>query len=236
MKKLLLASFGMLACLTIGATQALADPDSEGAWGLTNPLISALITDDDAFATADLTVTLSSGGMYRTQHYGPYPSSSPDSGTCGNNWAEDTFDRHFTVRDNRDGTFTVVQQFKNGSFVTNFPTQPSPGSCDLDDGSPPGTVDPGITGGMHGYFIISNVVTQTSNSPYCDALLETNDDCTTATFINTHFTPCYPITCTVTTFAFNYAAGDQGLVEHTWKNASEDRGGNRGDIRSTNVP
>src|SRR5437667_10050928 len=27
----------------------------------------------------------------------PYPSDSPDSGTCGNDWAEDTFNREFTV-------------------------------------------------------------------------------------------------------------------------------------------
>jgi hypothetical protein len=38
------------------------------------------------------------------------------------------------------------------------------------------------------------------------------------------------------TFFFHYAAGDQGLVEHEWKNASDDRGGNHGDIRSTNLP
>jgi hypothetical protein len=40
----------------------------------------------------------------------------------------------------------------------------------------------------------------------------------------------------VTTFFFHYTAGDQGLVEGEWKNASADRGGNNGDIRSTNVP
>jgi len=40
----------------------------------------------------------------------------------------------------------------------------------------------------------------------------------------------------VTTFFFHYSAGDQMLVEHEWKNASPDRGGNHGDIRSTNVP
>jgi len=40
----------------------------------------------------------------------------------------------------------------------------------------------------------------------------------------------------VTTFFFHYSAGDQSLVEHEWKNASSDRGGNHGDIRSTNLP
>jgi hypothetical protein len=226
-----------LASFALAGGQASADPDSNnGTSGVTSPALLALITDDDLFATADLALILNPTGTNATQHYGPYPSTSPDSGTCGDDWAEDTFDRHFTARANRDGTFTVVQQFKQGSFVTNPPTQASPGSCDFTDGSPPGTVNPGITGGMQGYFIISNVGPQTSDSPYCDAVAETNADCTTTTFVNTHFTPCYPTTCMVTTFFFHYSAGDQGLVEHEWKNTSADRGGNHGDIRSTNVP
>ncbi len=177
---------------------------------------------------------LDSQSVQATQHYGPYPSTSPDSGTCGNDWATDSFDRMFRVHSNRDGSYTVVQQFKHGTFVTNAGA--SPGSCDLDDGSPPGLVLAGITGRMHGEFIISNVMTQMSSSPFCDATNGNNTDCTTAKFINTHFAACYPVTCTVTTYYFNYSAGDQGLVEHHWKNASEDRGGNRGDIRSTDVP
>lgn len=85
--------------------------------------------------------------MNHTQHYGPYASGSTDSGTCGD-WADDTFDRHFTVRSNNDGTYTVVQQFKNGSFVAYGGL--SPGSCDTTDGSPPGMVDSDIAGSMHG--------------------------------------------------------------------------------------
>jgi hypothetical protein len=228
-----------VASLALGGGRAAADPDGNGgASGLTDPTLLALITNDDVFATADLSLLLSGPGSPATQHYGGYPSTSPDSGTCGNDWAEDTFERHFTVRANPDGeTFTVVQQFRQGSFVTNEGL--SPGSCDFTDGSPPGTVNEGVTGNMHGYFIISNVGTQTSWSPYCDAIAGNNTDCTTTKFIDTHFTPCYFAgtgTCPVTTFAFHFAAGDQGLVEHEWKNASDDRGGNHGDIRSTNVP
>ena len=44
----------------------------------------------------------SSGGG--TQDFGPFPSSSPDGGTCGAPWANDTFDRSFRVHDNGDGT------------------------------------------------------------------------------------------------------------------------------------
>ena len=225
---------GALAAFAIGAP-ATANPGGEGSSGVTDPLVLALITDDTVFALADLTTLLSAGGQYRTQHYGPFPSTSPDSGTCGNDWATDEFDRHFTVRSNHDGTFTVVQQFKRGSFVVNPPQQLSPGSCDPTDGRPPGTVNGGVEGTMQGYFIISNVVNQTSTDEHCDAVTMTNADCTTTTFINTHFTPCYPATCQVTTYALNYAAPDQGLIDHHWKNASTDRGGNQGDIRSSGL-
>jgi len=232
MRRLFFVVLPLAAMLVLGASQAAASPDgNQSASGVTNPAVTALITNDDLFSVMDLTTLLDPPGPNATQHYGPYPSTSPDSGTCGNDWAEDTFDRHFTVRANSDGTFTVVQQFKRGSFVTN--AGPSPGSCDLTDGSPPGTVDPGILGDMHGYFIISNVGSQTSTSPFCDAVGMNNTACTTTKFINTHFTPCYPATCTVTTFFDHYSAGDQSLLEHEWKNASADRGGNHGDIRSS---
>ncbi|MDX6409849.1 MAG: hypothetical protein QOE13_2920, partial [Gaiellaceae bacterium] len=174
--------------LAVAGGQALAGPDSSTSTsGLTSPALLALITDDDLFATADLAVLLNPTGMNGTKHFGPYPSSSPDSGTCGNDWATDTFDRHFTVRPNGD----VVQQFKRGSFVTNL--GPSPGSCDTTDGSPPGTVNGGVTGSMQGYFIISTgPFGQSSNDPSCVAG-SPSTPCTTAGFINSHFFGCaYP--------------------------------------------
>jgi len=202
---------------------------------LTDPSILALITDDDFFSTADLTLVLTpaSANASPTEHYGPYPSGSPDSGTCGTDWAQDTFNRHFTVRTSTDGTIVVVQQFKKGSFETI--AAPSPGSCDDTDGSPPGPVHAGKTGSMHGYWIhtLPPGTTQTSHDSSCVAGAP-NAPCTTAGFINSHFSCAYPTTCVVTTFFFHYAAGDQQLVEHEWKNASADRGGNHGDIRSPN--
>ena len=207
---------------------------------VTDPTLIALITStgDDVFATTNLT-TLLDPSETATQHYGPYTSTSTDSGTCGNDWANDTFDRHFTVRRNTNGTFLVVEQFKDGSFVTPATDSPplnySPGACQ-NSVMPQGMVNTGVTGSLHGYFIISNVMTQTSTSPYCDAAASTNVNCDTTTFINTHFAPCYPVSCTVTTFLFHYSAGDQALIQHEWKNASADRGGNSGDIRSSNLP
>ncbi len=224
----------------VGTIHVSADPrgDRQGAsTGTTDPALLALITNDDVFSTTDLTVLFasssSSANTNGTQHYGPYASSSPDSGTCGNDWATDTFDRHFTVRTNSNGTFTVVEQFKNGSFTTN--TGPSPGACDTTDGTPPGTIVAGKTGSMHGYFIIPLPAgtTQTSTSSACVANMP-SAPCTTADFINSHFAPaCYPAICSVTTYFFHYTAGDQSLVFHEWKNASTDRGGNHGDIASS---
>ena len=86
------------------------------------------------------------------------------------------------------------------------------------------------------YFVVSGSLTPTSTSSFCDALLMTNADCTTATFINTHFVSSYPATRTVTTFFDHYSAGDQGLAVHEWKNASCDRGGNHGDIADVVLP
>lgn len=220
------------------SSPALADPEGTEASGLTDPGLLALITDDDLFATTDLSVFFASSSATSagsTKHYGPYPSTSPDSGTCGNAWATDTFDRHFTVKSNNDGTFTVVQQFKNGSFETI--EGPSPGSCDPDESPPAGSVNGGVVGNMHGYFIIPIPFEQSSTDPSCVAGMPLAP-CTTKGFVDSHFSGCnYPAPpCEVTTFAFHYSAGDQGLIQHSWKNASPDRGGNRGDIRSEDVP
>jgi hypothetical protein len=230
--RLSVLALAVASCLFVCGIAA-AGPDSSPVSGLTSLSVLGMIgtTGDDAFSTMSLSPVDPSGTP--TQHYGPYASGSTDSGTCGNDWADDTFDRDFTVRTASDGTVTIVEQFKNGSFVT-F-AGPSPGACDPTDQTAPGTIRAGVTGSMHGYFIVSGAGSQTSSSPYCDALNATNANCTTATFINTHFAPCYPVTCTVTTFFDHYSAGDQGLAYHEWKNASCDRGGNHGDISDTIV-
>src|SRR6266481_8445256 len=129
---------------------------------VTDPTLIALITGtgDDVFATTNLTTLLDPSGN-ATQHYGPYSSTSTDSGTCGNDWANDTFDRHFTVRRNTNGTFLVVEQFKDGSFLTPASDSPplinpSPGACQ-NSIVPQGIVNNGVTGNLQGYFIISGV-------------------------------------------------------------------------------
>jgi hypothetical protein len=234
-KSFLVAVLGAVIAVLLFVGRASANPDSVSSTsGLTDISLLSLITNDDTFATEDLSALLDPSGT-PTQHYGPYSSGSPDSGTCGNDWAEDTFDRVFTVRTASDGTISVVEQFKNGSFVTN--AGPSPGACEETDGTPPGVVSDGIVGSMHGYFIISFPpgITQTSTDTSCVSG-DSTAPCTTAGFVNSHFTPaCYPFLCTVTTFFDHYSAGDQNLVVNEWKNASCDRGGDHGDIASLNV-
>jgi hypothetical protein len=227
------AAVTAIALSLAAALPVAAAPEPPGSGGITDPVLLSLSDSlgDDLFSTTDLTSVLDPAGATPTQHFGPYPSASPDSGTCTPDWAQDNFDRHFTVRAGSTGTFTVVEQFKDGSFVTTGSgPEPSPGSCDTNPG---GAVNGGVTGSMHGYFIISNVTGPMNPSPYCNAVNSTDAGCTTTTFINTHFTPCYPAACQVTTFFFDYAAGDQSLMFHDWKNASADRGGNRGDIANT---
>ena len=218
----------VIAALAFTVPASAAPDGVTSVAGVTSPSLLALIANNDLFSVMDLSSVLNPSGMTPTQHYGPYASGSPDSGTCGNDWAQDTFNRDFTIRSNGDGTYTVVEQFKNGSFITTGPA--SPGACETytNHGL---TIDPGTTGSMHGYFIISNVDAQTSHSADCNAT-NPSGPCTTMTFIDTHFAPCYQATCTVTTYFDHYAAGDQSLLFHQWKNASADRGGDDGDIAS----
>jgi hypothetical protein len=228
----LVACLVALFCLSSGAI-ATADPGDSASVdrGPADAGILGLITNDDAFALADLSLVLATplalGASNHTEHYGPFASGSTDSSTCGNDWADDTFDRHFTVRANGTG-FTIVEQFKRGSFVT-FAGN-SPGACDESDGTPPGTVEAGITGNMHGYLVITLMGAQTSHDSSCIAGMPAAP-CTGGGFIASHFTGPF----TIGTFFFHYSAGDQGLVVHEWKNASADRGCNHGDIASANV-
>jgi hypothetical protein len=179
-------------------------------------------------ALAALALQVAAVPASAAQHFGGYASGSPDSGTCGNNWANDTYNRNFTVQSNPDGTLTVIEEFKDGVFTT--VAGASPGGCDTNPG---GTVAAGVTGSLHGYFIIPlPAQTQISMDASCVAG-NPSADCTTTGFINSHFAPaCYPDLCPVTTFLFNYSAGNPALSFHEWKNASADRGGNSGDIAS----
>jgi hypothetical protein len=153
-----------------------------------------------------------------TRRYGPIHSGSPDSGTCGFDWATDTFDRVFTADTtaNTDGTYKVREDFINGSFITL--TGPSPQACDAQHPTG-GIVGPGIQGRMGGTFAI--VV---SNGAYTGAACSPVTCETTALFVATVYGPTAKYT--IPTFFFGYATRCNGF----WINASDNLGGNRGDI------
>jgi hypothetical protein len=167
-----------------------------------------------ATITASLAIAASAWGS-AAQHFGPYASNSPDSGTCGNTWANDTFNRLYTVKTKptAEGTYNVVEQFKNGTFTTL--AGPSPGGCDTNPG---GTLSGTVTGKMHGSFSLV-VSGGTYNSGASCAL-----PCYTSEFVAAFFGA--GATYTVPSYDLHYSAKHHGV----WKNASPDKGGNSGDI------
>ena len=159
-------------------------------------------------------------------HFGPINSGSSDSGTCGNDWANDTYKRVFdaSTAPNPDGTYTATESFIAGRFVT--VAGASPDACDP-SGTLGSTVAAGVTGTFNGNFLI--VVSGGSFNPSatCDAT-----SCgTTVDFVATVYGAS--ATYNVTSFGFTYHGNGPDLVQREWRNASADQGGNGGDIRST---
>ena len=105
-----LAAATAALALTVGPAAGSPGADSQIA-----TKASLLSTTVDPFQEELAIDAMASSTGNGTKHYGPFPSSSPDSGTCGNNWAEDKFDRYFTVRQTGAGTYDVYEQFKNGT-------------------------------------------------------------------------------------------------------------------------
>lgn len=159
-------------------------------------------------------------------HFGPIDSSSGDSGTCGPDWANDTYKRVFdaSTTPNADGTYNVTERFIAGRFVT--VAGPSPDACDP-SGTAGSTVAGGMTGSFNGNFVI--VVTGGTFNP--DATCNPTSCGTTADFIATVYGAA--ATYNVTSFGFTYHANGPDLIQREWRNASPDQGGNGGDIRST---
>ena len=151
-------------------------------------------------------------------HFGPFAGASSDSGTCGNDWAQDTFKRHFTVSV-ADGTWTVREDFKDGKFVT--VAGRSPGGCET-TGEHGTAVAAGIEGNFKGW--LAGVVTGGTFDP--DAAC--SDPCGGTKFVAAHFGGA--ATWNVVPFKFEYHAEQGHLAFRHWQNASADQGGNRGDI------
>ena len=155
----------------------------------------------------------------RAQRFGPYPSASGDSGTCGDDWALDTFNRSFTVTRDSSGSYRLTEDFTNGRFTTIGLV--SPGACETS--SQHGTVlTPGIQGRFGGF--LTGPVTGGTYNPNggCPA------PCTGTEFVLFHFG--VGATWDTPTWWFLYYSGDPTLKYRIWQNASPDLGGNRGDI------
>ena len=235
MRKAQRFAVGMVALvlLAVAASPASADPgdhqkDYLGILDLaTQTLIGA---DNDLFATADAPSMTSDPG---TTQFGPYPSTSSDSGFCGNEWATDQMNRFFQIRQLGPQTYRVIEKFRDGtftvpSFLAPVPTQPSPGACDSSDGTGPGVVNAGVSGAFHGY----DVITITFASAYTPSAASCASPCfSTNDFLITVFPAGYVRSDDA--FFFHYLATDQSsIVYHEWTNASCSRGGNHGDIQS----
>jgi len=174
-----------------------------------------------AFAVLPATASAAQGSA----HYGPINSSSPDSGTCGNDWANDTYKRLFDAgtMPNSDGTYTATESFIAGRFVT--VAGPSPNACDP-SGTAGSTISAGVTGTFGGNFVITVAGGTYNPSATCD-----DTSCgTTADFVATVYGAS--ATYNVTSFGFTYHANGPGLSSREWKNASADQGGNSGDIKN----
>lgn len=178
-----------------------------------------------AFVVALAAMPMTAGAGQDSVHYGPISSGSPDSGTCGNDWANDTYRRTFDAATTAaaNGTFSITETFIDGRFVT--VAGPSPDACDP-TGTAGSMITSGVTGSFHGNFMI--VV---SNGTFnAGASCETGCD-TTAGFVATVYGAA--ATFDIPSFGFTYHANGPGLIQREWRNASADQGGNGGDIRSS---
>jgi hypothetical protein len=202
-----------------------------------------------ALITALLIVPLSAGSGKVVPNIGggivdgPYAAATPDSGTCGNNWAVDLFARSFKSTPQNDGSWKVVQTFKSGRFITLGDGQsgpgPSPGACEggPNNGS---LMKEGAAGSFTGTFTITvNPGFNYQGGGGCGTLSDwpagagsgsTPGDCTTGQWIAAHFPGAtYGTDAIVTAYSLTYKATVNN-VPKTWTNADT---GNSGDICSS---
>jgi hypothetical protein len=163
------------------------------------------------FAILFLVLVSSTAMSGETLVFGPYGSGSPDSGNCGNNWANDTFSRTYIVTPIADGSFQVTELVK-GNFKT--VAGPSP------NGAPGCTtsIRAGIDGQMYGDFAF--LVPAGADF---DFTAKCSDGCPGALFFSTFFN----LTAAPSTYAwqFHYRTDHNG----SWDNTDH---GNTGDIHN----
>jgi hypothetical protein len=144
-----------------------------------------------------------------TDQFGPIAGASQDSGTCGNFWANDTYNLFFTVHNNGDGTFTVRTAYKDASFTT-LDGQ-SPGACETPAGHG-STVTAGINGNFQG-FLDGTVVGGTYN-PNADLSGCATTPCTRTQVISDLFGPS--ATYSIASYNFEYSSPNSTLLYRSW--------------------
>ena len=141
-----------------------------------------------------------------------------DIGSCNNVWAEDYFNKFYTITLNRDETYNVNVKYKDGIFVTNAGT--SPGACisGTDNGN---TVAAGVFGRTHQEYnrTLSGILKQGATcGPEC---------ITTTTILNTLFESGWIWVDSDWSWEAHYEAGSNGTYFDTRVNWPLN---NRGDI------
>jgi hypothetical protein len=180
-----------------------------GATGAAGPQGQAGMTGKDGAAGKD-----GKPGFSPTA-FGPYASDSPDSGICGNDWATDKMDRSYVVYPQLDGSFLVAETFTNGTFTTIAGNSPQDSHCD----SATDDVAGGVNGRMNGYFLVRVPAAAGNFNPEAKC----TDKCYTKDFVQAFFgTSSYD----APVFEMHYSSPGHG----DWKNASDNRGGNEGNI------
>ncbi|SRR5258706_2226690 len=145
-----------------------------------------------------------------TDQIGPIAGASQDGGTCGNLWANDTYNLFFTVHNNGDGTFAVRTDYKNASFTTIGPV--SPGACET-TANHGATVTPGIVGNFQGF--VDGTVTNGTYNPNADlSACTVSTPCTRTEVIALLFGPSAAYN--IMSYNFEYNSSDQSLVYHSW--------------------
>ncbi len=91
---LLIAAAFAVGSVLVGSAGATPSGDSRGMLGVLDIQSAALIGADDDLFAANASPDANSGAM----QFGPYPSVTTDSGTCGVDWAQDTVNREFKVQ------------------------------------------------------------------------------------------------------------------------------------------
>lgn len=132
-----------------------------------------------------------------------FTMTTTDNGSCGNAWATDTETRTYSVKDNRDGTFTM-RRMEKGTFTTL--AGQSPGACET-KGKHGAAVLAGIQGKFEGYLV--GTVTASSFNP--NATCAAGAECSSrAGFIATYFASGATYSCDQSSsdckFNFNYTA------------------------------